>query len=870
MPSGSNSHSTLVRRAVRAAVASAMCAAGIVRAAPDLAPLSPAQQIVPGPEGSLFATAPMSVITAMVAITNTLPDPHVVGVEAAPGGTGPAWPVRVSPGRLLAPGAGASVPVTVEVPIGALDGVRTATRLTVRAALETDAPVTVTEQTLHAWTGGDMPRGDDERAGGYVGCRGDLDLDGYVAPYEADVVAERFAARRGEGNYDAAWDFDHDGRIGAADVQAVAGRVREHCGALLDIDSTALREAVTIEPIRAHLEALQAVADANGGNRAAGTPGYDASAAYMAGVLEEVGYRDVRRPFSFDVERVPAPARIEVLTPVAGTWTPVVDFLQAELSGGGDITAEVVPVDVTIPPAATSGSTSGCELADWDGFPRGAIALVQRGSCSFSQKISHATFTGASAVFLFNEGQPDRIEPFAIQLGPTVSAIPVFAVRYGRGEEVVRHVRSGATVRAHIVAEAAVATVQDDNIVAEWPGSQGDLVVMIGAHLDSVPNGPGINDDGSGAAAVVEIARQVARLGLRPRHTLRFALWGAEEIAGLGAQAYLDDLSPTDRFRILAYLNFDMIASMNPMRDVYPAQYAPDGSDEISALFGRWFTARRAPYEETTIIGGLDSDTFEWLGIPTGGLFTGHNMVMTAAQAARYQGVADAPMDPCYHRACDTIANIHWPILTEMAEAAAHATWSLANDDLLAVTSRRALPLPPATPVTVTAASAALWSVDPGVAGPAAADAADGRSAGGASPSASVAQRPDEVIALAVNATGMAAAEVTLSFDPRAVQVLGVDGGFLPPDGRMLGPVVLPGSMSFGVVGGTEGITGTGRIAHIRYHLLRGAGPPAFRIDAGATGMYDARGVRLPPPATVQLAGAAVTGVWLPWSGVGR
>ena len=828
------------------------------------APRSLAQQPVPGPIGSLFATSPLAVITTTVTISNTLDAPHVVGVAVDPVGGDNAWPVRSGPGRLLQPGASARVPVTVEVPIAAVDGMRMAARLYVRAATETDAPVTVEERTLYAWTGGDMTRVTPNAGATYVGCRGDLDSDGLVHPYEVDVVASRFAARRGEGGYDPTLDFDHDGRIGAADVQAVAGRAGRRCGPLEAVDSAALREAVAIEPIRGHLEALQAAADANGGNRAAGTAGYDASVRYMAAVLEDAGYRDVRSAFERLRAVEPMPAVIEVHSPDAVALVPGIDFRQAAFSGGGEVTADIVPVDVTVPPAPESSSTSGCEREDFEGFPRGAVALMQRGTCNVSQKALNAVSQGAVAAIIFNEGQPDRTDPFPITLGPSVFAIPVFATRFGVGEAIVRHVRSGTTVRVHIKAEAAAAIDREDNIVAEWPFSDDDSVVMIGAHLDSVRSGPGINDNGSGAAAVVEIARQVARLDLRPRHRLKFALWGAEEVGGWGARRYLERLSPTEHHRIIAYLNFDMIGSVNPMRDVYPATNAPDGSDELSALFGRWFQSRGVPYEETPIVGSLDSDAFDWVGIPASGLFTGHNMMMTPEQAGRYKGTAGAPMDPCYHAPCDTITNINLSILDEMADAAAHATWSAANAKLLALTSRRALPLP--SQPGRQALEAAQPSIDARVNEPAGA-----RPMAGMQPSASVAQLPDEVIAVAVDTAGMAASEVTLSYDPLALAIMRVESGdFVPQNSLVLGPVLAPGVISFGSAGADVSTTGTGRIAHIRFRRLRGSGPPVFRIDHGATGTYDAAGTRLPAPATVRLAGAAVTGVWLPWGGMGR
>ena len=80
-----------------------------------------------------------------------------------------------------------------------------------------------------------------------------------------------------------------------------------------------------------------------------------------------------------------------------------------------------------------------------------------------------------------------------------------------------------------------------ENVIAEKEGVNDDNVVMAGAHLDSVPAGPGINDNGSGSAALLEIAQNLANH--RPHNTLRFAWWGAEELGLLGSTAWVEQRS---------------------------------------------------------------------------------------------------------------------------------------------------------------------------------------------------------------------------------------------------------------------------------------------------------------------------------------
>ncbi|MBK6769605.1 MAG: M20/M25/M40 family metallo-hydrolase [Ardenticatenales bacterium] len=845
------------------------------------------------PPPALFATAPGAVIRTTLAVTNTFDSPHVFNLETEPGAVD-SWPLSFAPARALAAGASARFPVTVSVPIAAVDGQSIRARILVRARGNAGTRGWVAERTLYAWTGGDM------KIDRYVACRGDLDASGTVDDTDVGRVAAAFNARPGDAGFAAAIDFDHDGRIGAADVQAVAGRLGRACGPAAGVDSAALRRAVTLDALRGHLEALQGIADGNGGNRAIGSPGYAESVAYARAQLEAVGYTVEVRPFSYPGHRSPPPATFAQLAPDTRAFVLGTDFVQGSLSGSGDVTAAVTAVDVVVPPpAAPNGSTSGCEAADFAAFPAGAIALVQRGTCPFDDKIGHAVAAGAAAVVVFNEGQDNRTAVFDVTLR-AAATVPVLGASYAVGEAMVAQLRAGAAVRAHVKAESSAVDLPGQSVIAEWPKSEDDGVIMIGGHLDSVAAGPGINDDGSGVAAVLEIARQVARLDATPRHRLRFALWGGEELGLWGSRRYVESLLPDERARLLAYLNFDMIASPNPIRGLYDSLPESDGADQIEDLFARWFDLQGVPHEKATIVTGRsDHAYFSAAGIPVGGLFTGLNQAMSPAQAERYRGTAGALMDPCYHQRCDTIANIHWPMFDEMADAVAHATWTLANDPLFPLTSGRARPLP----AILTSASTGPAVADaPAPDARAAIGAADARSRPGADaapapapldpravlpaprapwlrlrPDAVIAQSPPSEIAVLVRAVaGMAAYEATLHYDPSAVQILGVEpGDFLAPDPFALGPTGTAGVLALGAASASTAsvstasvsttVTGTGRVATIHYQRLRGPQPPRLRVDHAATGTFDAAGVRLGPPAAVRIEGALVEAAWLPW-----
>ncbi|MFF7891329.1 M28 family metallopeptidase [Streptomyces sp. NPDC007907] len=212
------------------------------------------------------------------------------------------------------------------------------------------------------------------------------------------------------------------------------------------------------------------------------------------------------------------------------------------------------------------------------------------------------------------------------------------------------------------------------NLVADWPGGDANRVVMAGSHLDSVTSGPGINDNGSGSAAVLETALAVSRAQYKPTKHLRFAWWGAEELGLVGSRYYVNRLATADRSRISAYLNFDMIGSPNPGYFVY------DDDPAIEKTFKDYFGGIGVPTEiETEGDGRSDHAPFKSAGVPVGGLFTGASRTKTAAQAAKWGGTAGQSFDRCYHSSCDTTANINDTALNRNSDALAYAVWGLSE-----------------------------------------------------------------------------------------------------------------------------------------------------------------------------------------------
>jgi Zn-dependent M28 family amino/carboxypeptidase len=451
----------------------------------------------------------------------------------------------------------------------------------------------------------------------------------------------------------------------------------------------ALLECVTLDGVREHQAQFQKIADNNDdpfypGTRVAGTEGYADSVDYVAGLLRDAGYRVTLDEFDFQFV---FPAVLEQLTP-----PPAAEYETGTFTGSGsaDVTGNVIPVDINlVPPRA---STSGCEAADFAGIDWSGtadIALIQRGTCFFGDKAHNAELAGAEAVIIFNQGNtPDReglivADATSITLpdgttGTITHNIPVVGASFADGEALAR---TGST--AHVKVDPSE-TRTDVNVIAELPGTNTNNVVMAGAHLDSVTAGPGIQDNGSGSAALLETALMMARV--KPQNTVRFAWWGDEEGGLVGSTAYVNGLSQAERDRIGLYLNYDMVGSPNYIFMVYDADEStseapvpiPPGSTAIEDLYESYYTLVGEPYDDTAFDGRSDYQAFIEAGIPAGGLFTGAEVPKTPAQVAIWGGTAGAQFDPCYHLACDTFDNINLHALEVNSDLIAFAQLTFA------------------------------------------------------------------------------------------------------------------------------------------------------------------------------------------------
>ncbi|GAA3744985.1 M20/M25/M40 family metallo-hydrolase [Salinactinospora qingdaonensis] len=442
-------------------------------------------------------------------------------------------------------------------------------------------------------------------------------------------------------------------------------------GARAETDATPLPKLVTVDNVRAHMENLQIIADFNEGNRAHGTSGYDISAAYVMDQLERAGYQPTKHTYIYEYWTQLAAPFLTMRAPKEHGFIRDEDFLPLEYAASGDVTARGVLV-------AAGSDTSGCAAEDFTGFPKGAIAIMKRGTCTFEAKTANAAEAGAAAAVIINHGATD--EP--ADVGPirgtvsNLSRIPVVGVSVAAGE---RLRQAGEQLRLRVRIKSEIREESSYNVLAETPQGRADNVVLVGGHLDSAPASPGINDNASGSAAILEVAKQFAEVE-QPVNKVRFAFWGTEEQGLVGSTKYVESRSEQERANIALYLNFDMLGSPNYGRFVYDGRgelaqstTPPAGSAAIQKMFEDYFANRSLATEATPFSGRSDYSAFMAAGIPAGGLFSGGGSVKTERQVKDYGGVAGEEFDPNYHTPNDDITNINWESVDQMSDGVAHA-----------------------------------------------------------------------------------------------------------------------------------------------------------------------------------------------------
>jgi Zn-dependent M28 family amino/carboxypeptidase len=449
--------------------------------------------------------------------------------------------------------------------------------------------------------------------------------------------------------------------------------------------AAALRDAIDIDAISADLDRLQAIADGHGGTRAAGSDGHAASARFVADQLRTAGFDVELQQVELPVFRQTAPSTLEITGASAIAYEDVHDFKAMLFSASGDVTAPIFALGYN--PAAAPGDTGGfgCESGDWAGVPSGVIVLVQPANCRRHDVIVQAEAVGAVGIITAYPAwardavlRPTLIEPADIH-------IPAIGVTGAVGNALDVAANAGSEV--HLATHTSSDMGSSPNVIAETPWGDPAHVVMLGGHLDSVIDGPGINDNGSGTMTVLAIARGLAELHRSGSPTgqawkVRVAFWTGEEIGLWGSRAYAQDIP--DRESLEAYLNFDMVGSANGVRDVYDGAASSRAAEGlvITRLFTRALDEAGLSWQTIPLGGSSDHFSFDLAGIPTGGLFSGANEVKTADQAALFGGDADVAEDVCYHLACDSSSHIDATLLAQLAHAAAWTAGALASGEV--------------------------------------------------------------------------------------------------------------------------------------------------------------------------------------------
>ncbi|KAH7160375.1 hypothetical protein B0J13DRAFT_670965 [Dactylonectria estremocensis] len=407
------------------------------------------------------------------------------------------------------------------------------------------------------------------------------------------------------------------------------------------VTSDKLQKEIKLKNLLAGSQKLQDFADANGGTRVFGSKGHNETVDWLYKTLKKTGYYDVvKQPFT------------ELYS--SGTSTIIIDGVEIE---SGIMT--YTPAGSFVGPLIAV-SNVGCESTDYPSTVSGNVAFVSRGSCTFAQKSINAKAAGAVGVIVYNN-VPGSLA------GTLGSAFGAYAPIAGISQEdsvAILAALAAGEVTVDFDIDAVVENRVNYNVIAETKTGDHNNVLVLGGHSDSVAAGPGINDDGSGTVGVWAVAQALTKYKIK--NAVRFAFWGAEEFGKLGSYYYIKQLNTSDAeiAKIRAYLNFDMIASPNYVYGIYDGDGSafnltgPPGSDVLEADFEKFYKKKKTPFVPSEFSGRSDYAAFIENGIPSGGLFTGAEVLKTEAEAKLFGGEAGVAYDVNYHKAGDDINNL--------------------------------------------------------------------------------------------------------------------------------------------------------------------------------------------------------------------
>ncbi|KAF5348773.1 hypothetical protein D9756_009741 [Leucocoprinus leucothites] len=426
------------------------------------------------------------------------------------------------------------------------------------------------------------------------------------------------------------------------------------------ITTEAYQSTISEHNLFRHAENLFAFAQIGGANtRSAGSIGHNATVDYIKSQLDSTGFYDTYlQHFTYTYS-------VGNATFLVGDTSYDTGYFSYGPAGRASAPLTVV-------------SNFGCVKDDFPVEVAGRIALISRGNCPFSDKVALSGAAGAVGAIIYNnQDGPLGSATLSSATNPLGPYVPAGGIPGRDGKALVAAVQSGQEVIGKLHVIATVENRKTANVVATTKSGDHDNIVALGGHTDSVPQGPGINDNGSGSMAVLELALQLPRFKIN--NAVRFGFWAGEEFGLLGAKYYAEHLSEEERSKIALYLNFDMLASPNFGYFIYDGDGSafgvagPPGSGHIEKTFQDFFKASDLKAVPTKFDGRSDYAPFFNTGIPAGGLLTGAEEIKDGEGVAQWGGEAGVAYDDCYHQACDTLDNLNVTAWVQNTKGAAHA-----------------------------------------------------------------------------------------------------------------------------------------------------------------------------------------------------
>ncbi|KAF3941956.1 hypothetical protein ABW19_dt0207186 [Dactylella cylindrospora] len=426
------------------------------------------------------------------------------------------------------------------------------------------------------------------------------------------------------------------------------------------VESNKLRRIIYRGNLRARAEELYAIAARNNNTRAWGTPGHWETLDWIYAAIPK-DYYNVEKQF-FNISR------------------QIYDDVSVTVDGGA--IENPVPftngINGTVSAPILAIPNLGCDAADYPAEVAGKIALVHRGTCPFGLKNALSKKAGAVGLVV----RDNDVQPISPTLGnPADHGVDSFIVAAFIGRDVgaaLAEKLGSGTLPASINSIFHIQVEETANIIATTKGGNQNQIITVGAHTDSVEAGPGINDNGSGTIAQIEVAKALTKFAVN--NAIRFCWWSAEEDGLLGSEHYTSTIAEDEAAKIVMNLNFDMLASPNYLYSIYDGDgstfespFASNGSGQIEQTFIDFFAEDGKVSVPTEFDGRSDYDGFLSIGIPAGGVFTGAEGIKTEEEAALFGGSAGVAYDKCYHQACDDLTNLNYGAFITGAKSMADA-----------------------------------------------------------------------------------------------------------------------------------------------------------------------------------------------------